>query len=191
MSATVIPDLMPSRRTSWPGSPASSRSFSSCQIGLTMSATGRSGFGKAVAGTPGGATTSCAAPEMANAAAKTTPIVIRVMRPELLRLGSAEQLRSNSILSSNETFILQQSSGRVRDRDLVFRGLGDRSSLVFFSHDKFQETESVGCTGVPMRVDCPGWQEQAVHIHECCRLLTLLLLDACTRHDVESDRRRM
>jgi hypothetical protein len=58
-------------------SPASSRSFSSCQIGLTMSATGRSGFGKATAGTPDCA--SCAAPEMANAAAKTTPIVIRIM----------------------------------------------------------------------------------------------------------------
>src|SRR5262249_21604909 len=118
------------------------------------------------------------APEMANAAAKTTPIVIRVMRPELLRLGSAEQLLSNSILSSNETFILQQSSGRVRDRDLAFRGLGDRSSLFFFRHDKFQETESVGCTGVPMRVDCPGWNEQAVPSLECHRRLTFLLPNA-------------
>src|SRR5262245_5063250 len=78
MSATVIPDLMPSRRTSWPGSPASSRSFSSCQIGLTMSATGRSGFGKAAAGTPDGAK-SCAAPDTANAAAKTTLIVLRIV----------------------------------------------------------------------------------------------------------------
>src|SRR6516165_4368302 len=43
MSATVIPDLIPSRRTSWRGSPASSRSFSLCQIGLTMFATGRWG----------------------------------------------------------------------------------------------------------------------------------------------------
>jgi hypothetical protein len=80
----VIPDLMPSRRTSWTGSPALSRSFSSCQIGLTMSATGRSGFGKATAGTPGGAMKSCGPPEMVNAAAKTTPIVIiRIMLPEL------------------------------------------------------------------------------------------------------------
>jgi hypothetical protein len=46
---------MPSRRTSWLASPASSRSFSSCQIGLTMFATGRSSFGKATAGVPGSA----------------------------------------------------------------------------------------------------------------------------------------
>src|ERR1700730_9122126 len=70
MSATVIPDLMPSRRTSWPGSSASSRSYSSCQIGLTMSATGRSAFGKAAAGTPDGAMKSCAPAEIVNAAAK-------------------------------------------------------------------------------------------------------------------------
>ena len=44
--ATVIWDLMPSRRTSCCASPAASRSFSPCQIGLTMSATGRSGFGR-------------------------------------------------------------------------------------------------------------------------------------------------
>jgi hypothetical protein len=53
--------------------------FVSCQIGLTMSATGRSGFGKATAGTPGCAMKSCAAPEIVNAAAKTTPIVIRII----------------------------------------------------------------------------------------------------------------
>jgi hypothetical protein len=79
MSATVIPDLMPSRRTSWPGSSASSRSFSSCQIGLTMSATGRLGFGKGAAGAPGGARTSCAATDSVNAAARRTPIVIRII----------------------------------------------------------------------------------------------------------------
>jgi hypothetical protein len=44
-----------------------------------MSATGRSGFGKATAGTPDCAMKSCAAPEMVNAAAKTTPIVVRIM----------------------------------------------------------------------------------------------------------------
>ena len=55
MSATVIPGLMPRRRTSWRDSPAASRSFSPYQIGLTISATGRSGFGKASAGAPDGA----------------------------------------------------------------------------------------------------------------------------------------
>src|SRR5438445_12671785 len=78
MSATVIPDLMPSSRTSWPGSPASSRSFSSSQIGLTMAATGRSGLGKAAAGTPDCAMQSGAAPAMVNAAAKTTVMVVRI-----------------------------------------------------------------------------------------------------------------
>src|SRR5262249_19566412 len=61
---------------------------------------------------------------------------------------------------------------------LVLRGLGDRSSLVFFSHDKFQETESVGCAGIPMRVNCPGWNEQAVPSLECHRRLTFLLPNA-------------
>jgi hypothetical protein len=45
-----------------------------------MSATGRSGFGKAAAGAPDCAMKSCAAPEIVNAAAKTTAIVIRIMR---------------------------------------------------------------------------------------------------------------
>ena len=81
MSATVIPDLMPSRRTSWRGSPAPSRSFSLCQIGLTMSATGRSGFGKAVAGVPDPAKNSCAETDIVNMAAKTMASVIRMTSP--------------------------------------------------------------------------------------------------------------
>src|ERR1700730_18356740 len=74
---------MPSRRTSWPGSPASSRSFSSCQIGLTMSATGRSGLGNAAAGMPDCAATSCAAPNSVNTAATTAVIVARMIAIEL------------------------------------------------------------------------------------------------------------
>ena len=53
--------------------------FSVCQIGLTISATGRSGFGKTAAGTPDCAMKSCAALDTVNAAAKTTPIVIRII----------------------------------------------------------------------------------------------------------------
>jgi hypothetical protein len=45
-------------------SPALSRSFSSCQIGLTMSATGRSGFGKALVGMPDSAMKSWAETEI-------------------------------------------------------------------------------------------------------------------------------
>jgi hypothetical protein len=58
-------------------SPASSRSFSSCQIGLTMFATGRSGFGKAIAGVPRSARKSCEKTDVMNAAAKTAATVIR------------------------------------------------------------------------------------------------------------------
>ena len=58
----------------WRGSPAASRSFSSCQIGLTMSATGRSGFGKAAAGAPD--SNSCAEPDTVNTAAKTAAIAL-------------------------------------------------------------------------------------------------------------------
>jgi hypothetical protein len=77
MSATVIPGLMPRSRTSWRGSPAASRSCSPCQIGLTISATGRSGFGKASAGAPDGAMKSWAAPSMVNVAVKPSAIAIR------------------------------------------------------------------------------------------------------------------
>ena len=77
MSATVIPGLMPRSRTSWPGSSAASRSFSLCQIGLMISATGRSGFGKASAGVPDGAMKSWAAPRMVSAAVKASAIAIR------------------------------------------------------------------------------------------------------------------
>jgi hypothetical protein len=75
-----MPDLMPSRRTSWLGSPAASRSFSSCQTGLTMLATGRSVFGKAAAGAPGSAVKSWAepAPDIANTVAK----LIKSVRPQ-------------------------------------------------------------------------------------------------------------
>src|SRR5262249_58137286 len=78
-SATVIPGLMPSKRTSWPGSPASSRAFSSFQIGLTMWATGRSGFGNELAGAPDCAMDSCAAPETVNEVAKTAVSAARII----------------------------------------------------------------------------------------------------------------
>src|SRR5262249_56953492 len=68
---------MPSRRTSWPGSPAASRSFSSFQIGLTMRATGRSGLGNPLAGAPDCAMSACAAATV-NAAARTAAIVARI-----------------------------------------------------------------------------------------------------------------
>src|SRR6516165_7313283 len=87
MSATVIPDLILSRRTSWRGSPASSRSFSLCQIGLTMFATGRSGFGKAAAGVPEPAKNSCAEIDIVKVAATTVAIVIRITSPTLQVLG--------------------------------------------------------------------------------------------------------
>ena len=69
---------MPSKRTSWPGSPASSRAFSSFQIGLTMWATGRSGFGNELAGAPDCAMNSCAAPETVNEVAKTAVSAARI-----------------------------------------------------------------------------------------------------------------
>ena len=81
MSATVIPNLIPSRRTSWCDSPASSRSFSSCQIGLTMFATGRSGLGKAVAGMPEPAKNSCAELDIVDVAATIAAIIIRITLP--------------------------------------------------------------------------------------------------------------
>src|SRR5690348_2958011 len=79
---------MPSRRTSWRGSPASSRFLSSFQIGLTMSATGRSGFGNAVAGAPD-CETSRAAPETVNAAAKAAVIVARIVTARTRVLNGA------------------------------------------------------------------------------------------------------
>ena len=57
------------------------RSFSPCQIGLTISATGRSGFGKASAGAPDGAMKSWAAPRMVHAAVKASAIAIRAAPP--------------------------------------------------------------------------------------------------------------
>src|SRR5262245_58993863 len=81
MSATVIPDLMPSRRTSWLGSPAASRSFSLCQIGLTISAMGRSGFGNATADAPASAMNSCAELDTVSTATKKAAIVIRITSP--------------------------------------------------------------------------------------------------------------
>ena len=61
------------------GSPAASRSFSSCQIGLTILATGRSAFGKAAAGAPGSAMKSWAepAPDIANTVAKTAASAVQ------------------------------------------------------------------------------------------------------------------
>ena len=88
MSATVIPDLMPRRRTSWRGSPAASRSLSSCQIGLTIFAIGRSGFGKTTAGAHASAMNSCADPDTVSVATNTAAIVIRITKlVELLRGG--------------------------------------------------------------------------------------------------------
>jgi hypothetical protein len=81
MSATVIPGLMPRSRTSWRGSPAASRSLSPRQIGLTISAMGRLGFGKASAGAPDGAMKSWAAPHMINGAVKASAIPIRAAPP--------------------------------------------------------------------------------------------------------------
>src|SRR5436190_5904376 len=51
----VIPGLRPRSRASWPDSSLVSRLSSLDRLGLTMSATGRSTFGKAFAGAPGGA----------------------------------------------------------------------------------------------------------------------------------------
>ena len=99
LSAMVIPELMPSRRTSWRGSPASSRSFSSCQIGLTMSATGRSGLGKAEAGAPDSAMKSCAETDIVNAAAKTTTIAVRIRSP-MERLGASPFTRERRLMKS-------------------------------------------------------------------------------------------
>src|SRR5271156_148083 len=87
MSATVIPGFMPRSRTSCCGSPAASRSFSPRQIGLTISATGRSGFGKAPAGAPEGAIKSCAALRMVAAnghVATATPKMVKNSRRLIL-----------------------------------------------------------------------------------------------------------
>jgi hypothetical protein len=46
-----------------------------------MSATGRSGFGKAVAGVPDPAKNSCAETDIVNMAAKTIASVIRMTSP--------------------------------------------------------------------------------------------------------------
>jgi hypothetical protein len=56
---------------------------------------GAIGFGKATAGTPDCAMNSSAAPEMANAAAKTTLTVIRIMRPQLRRLMLTASAKDN------------------------------------------------------------------------------------------------
>src|SRR5262249_38440131 len=70
---------MPGKRTTWPGSPASSRAFSSFQIGLTMWATGRSGFGNELAGAADCAMNSCAAPETVNEVAITAVSAARII----------------------------------------------------------------------------------------------------------------
>src|SRR5262249_47516798 len=118
MSATVIPNLMPSRRTSWRDSPAASRSFSLCQIGLTISATGRSGFGNATAGAPASAMNSCAEPDTASKAAKTAAIVIRIT-------SLASNLRYTRYLSISD-MILQR-----RDRS----DLPMHQKRLFYDHD--------------------------------------------------------
>ncbi len=59
--------------------------FSSCQIGLIMSAIGRSGFGKAAAGAPGPAKNSCAQTDIANVAAKTAAIAMCIRLRTWLR----------------------------------------------------------------------------------------------------------
>jgi hypothetical protein len=41
-------------------------------------------------------------------------------------------------------------------------GLRDRSALVLFSHDEFQETEAICCAGVPVGVDRSRRYKQAV-----------------------------
>jgi hypothetical protein len=46
-----------------------------------MSATGRSGFGKAAAGMPDAAKNSCAQTDIVNVAAKTVAIVTRITSP--------------------------------------------------------------------------------------------------------------
>ena len=86
--------LVPSRPTSCCGSPAASRSFSPCQIGLTMSATGRSGFGKAAPGVPDPAKNSWAGTDIENVAARTIAIVIRMTSPTR-RLGAFQLARES------------------------------------------------------------------------------------------------
>src|SRR5437868_6163920 len=115
MSATVIPDLTPSRCTSWLGSPASSRSFSSCQIGLIMSAIGRSGFGKEAAGVPGPAMKSWAETDIVNAAAKTTTIVIRITLRITLPVSDAIAVvpEVHSRLRGNERNLLDLNAGTL------------------------------------------------------------------------------
>ena len=100
----VIPGSMPSSCTSWRGSPAASRSSSLRQIGLTISATGRSGFGKAPAGAPDGAMKFWAAPRVVNAAASghvatATPKTVKNSR----RLMSDPRLRTRHHTAETST----------------------------------------------------------------------------------------
>src|SRR5579864_5295743 len=67
-------------RTSWRHRAHRPRSFRN-QIGLMISATGRSGFGKTTAGVPGGAMKSWAAPRTVSAAAKAKAIASRGAPP--------------------------------------------------------------------------------------------------------------
>ena len=72
------------------------------EIGLTISATGRSGFGNATAGTPASAMNSCAEPDTVSAAAKTAAIVIRITSPASSCVTSIYLAISDMILQHRE-----------------------------------------------------------------------------------------
>src|SRR5580704_16342021 len=144
---------MAKRRTSCCGSPALSRSFSSCQIGLIMSATGRSGFGNASAGTPAPGVASCAKPDIANAAVSTTAIVTRIVPatrnikvcqllpecPVMTVLGRTEPLERRSRISRtlNPGYVasLDACPRRRILEHRVHRRLAGKAKLVPARHD--------------------------------------------------------
>src|SRR5215475_14210493 len=105
---------MPSKRTSWPGSPASSRAFSSFQIGLTMWATGRSGFGNELAGAPDCAMNACAAPETVNEVAKTAVSAARIItvRMRVLNGPGAHAAKGHSEGSAEISSLIEGGDDR-------------------------------------------------------------------------------
>jgi hypothetical protein len=71
MSAMVMPDLMPSRRYDLDRFNRRRRALFHCaKTGLIISATGRSGFGKAEAGAPASAMNSRAEPDIVSKGCK-------------------------------------------------------------------------------------------------------------------------
>ena len=102
-----------------------------------MSATGRSGFGKAAAGAPDGARKSCAALAIVNAAAKTIATVIRIKSPAH-RARAAIFARNrcimrcpthNRFIGGAGAIVDAPSRSKYLEQFLAFEGIVERKAL--------------------------------------------------------------